>query len=223
MPVEIYPVPFVEPERQDSVLRALQDAGADGIQWDVMDGVYNKNNTMRSMGPDRIRDGRCTVRVPFEAHLMIAEPWKRLETYARAGCEMLIPHIEACPDDRCVQMTIDNARALGTRAGLALEPETPVERVIPYMRQLDMVLCMGVRTGYSGQVYIPGTEGKVAALREAREKGNYSFIIEVDGGMNAETARLVREAGAARIVAASYLLNAPPGEWAGRVRALRGE
>ena len=218
--IEVYPVPFVGLEQQDEVLRRLAQAGADGIHWDVMDGRYNKNNTLAFMGPESIRRARASYPdLPFEAHLMMEEPWNHLREYAEAKCYTLIPHLEAFPDPDSVKVAITSIWSCAQNAGLALEPGTPVERVFPHLPYLDLVLLMTARTGYPGQEFIDRS-GEVRTLRKMREGMEY-FRIEVDGGMDRETSRLAREAGADRIVAASHILNSE--DFAARIRELRGE
>lgn len=184
----------------------LAEAGVDRIQWDAMDGRFVPNLTF---GPDVIRSCRDLVAVPFEAHLMIEEPDRRLEDYLRAGCETLIVHAEACAH---LHRTLAAARSLGARAGVALNPATPLSAVRHVLDQIDLLLVMTVEPGFGGQSYIPAMEEKIAEARRLVDRSERPIPIEVDGGINHSTIEAARRAGADWFVAGSAILAHPQGK-----------
>jgi ribulose-phosphate 3-epimerase len=184
---------------------ALQGAGVDRIQWDVMDGRFVPNLTF---GPDVIAACRPHATVPFEAHLMVEEPDDLAERYVEAGCEILIVHAEAC---RHLHRTLARIPELGARAAVALNPATPVAAVAHVLDLVDMVLVMTVNPGFGGQAYIATMEPKIAELRRLVLAGGHDVDIEVDGGIGPGTIAGAAAAGANVLVAGSALYRDPAG------------
>lgn len=191
------------------IARAAQ-AGADALHLDVMDAHFVPN---LSFGPDVVALARRVAPGLFRnVHLMMTRPDRYLETFTRAGAQTLQVHVEADCD---LHDALARIRARGLRAGLALNPETPVARVLPYLRACDELLVMTVHPGAGGQAFIADCLPKIAALRARAPR----LDIMVDGGVNAETAPLAARAGANRFVAGSYLFR--QADMAAAVAALR--
>lgn len=185
--------------------RALEDAGVDRIQWDVMDGQFVPNLTF---GPDVIAACRSHVTIPFEAHLMVNTPEVLLKNYVDAGCELLIVHAESTLHlHRCLGQVAD----LGARAAVALNPATPVSAIEHVLDLVEMVLVMTVNPGFGGQAYIATMEPKVAELRELIVARDLDVDIEVDGGIGPDTIAGATAAGANVLVAGSALYRDPEG------------
>jgi ribulose-phosphate 3-epimerase len=178
---------------------ALEKAGVDRIQWDVMDGRFVPNLTF---GPDLIASIRPHVSVMFEAHLMVLAPDELAPRYVEAGCDLLIVHEEACPH---LHRTLGHVHELGAKAGVALNPGSPIEAVANVLDLVDLVLVMTVNPGFGGQKYIATMEPKIAKLAALREARGLDFDIEVDGGISPSTAAGAVAAGANVLVAGSAL------------------
>jgi ribulose-phosphate 3-epimerase len=179
---------------------ALEAAGVDRIQWDVMDGVFVPNLTF---GPEVVGACRRWCTVPFEAHLMVSDPDLLLPQWVDAGCELLIVHAESVVH---LHRTLARVRELGARAGVALNPSTPVSAVTSVLDLCDMVLVMTVNPGFGGQAYIATMEPKLRELRAL-----YDGDIEVDGGIGPDTIAGAAAAGANWLVAGSALYRDPDG------------
>ena len=184
---------------------ALEKAGVERIQWDVMDGVFVPNLTM---GPDLIASIRPHVSVLFEAHLMVVEPDRLAHRYVEAGCELLIVHQEACPH---LHRSLAHIKSLGAQAGVALNPSTPITAVEHVLDLCDLVLVMTVNPGFGGQKYLATMEPKIAELAARRAARGLSFDIEVDGGIGPATVAGAVAAGANVLVAGSALFRDPNG------------
>jgi ribulose-phosphate 3-epimerase len=184
---------------------ALQEAGSDRIHWDVMDGVFVPNLTI---GPHVIAATRDLVTIPFEAHLMVADPDPLMHLYVEAGCETVIVHAETC---RHLHRTLGVLRELGTSPAVALNPATPPEAVREVLDLVDMVLVMTVNPGFGGQRYIASMEPKIATLRNWILDAGLSVDIEVDGGLSPDTVAAATACGANVIVAGSAVFNHPEG------------
>ncbi len=205
-PIQI--VPSVLPadfSRLGEECQALEKAGVDRIQWDVMDGVFVPNLTF---GPDVIASVRDSVEVPFEAHLMVQDPDLLAARYVEAGCGMLIVHAETTTH---LHRTLGNVRELGASPAVALNPATSVEAVRHVLDLVDMVLVMTVNPGFGGQDYIATMEPKVAELRRLIVDGDHDVDIEVDGGIGPGTIAGAAAAGANVLVAGSALYRDPEG------------
>jgi ribulose-phosphate 3-epimerase len=205
-PVEIAPsvLPADFSRLGDEVL-ALEKAGADRIQWDVMDGRFVPNLTF---GPDVIASCRSRVSVPFEAHLMVDDPDELLAPCVEAGCRLLIVHAEST---RHLHRTLGRVHDLGADAGVALNPATPVAAVAHVLDLCSLVLVMTVNPGFGGQDYIATMEPKIAAVRRMIVEGGWDCDLEVDGGVAPSTAGGATRAGANVLVAGSALYRDPLG------------
>jgi ribulose-phosphate 3-epimerase len=186
---------------------ALESAGVDRIQWDVMDGQFVPNLTF---GPDVIAANRKHSSLPFEAHLMVLTPDVMAAEYVRAGCQRLIVHAEACPH---LHRTLGNIASLGATAGVALNPATPASAIAHVLDLIDLVLVMTVNPGFGGQKYIATMEPKIAEVAEMlRAAGRSDAVdIEVDGGIGPDTVAAAAAAGANVLVAGSALYRDPLG------------
>jgi ribulose-phosphate 3-epimerase len=182
---------------------ALQEAGVDRIQWDVMDGRFVPNLTF---GPDVIAACRPHASVLFEAHLMVEEPVLLAPRYVEAGCELLIVHAEA---DRHLHRTLGAIKELGARAGVALNPATPVDAIRHVVDRCDLILVMTVNPGFGGQAYIAAMEAKIAEVTALVE--GLEVDVEVDGGIGPSTVAGAVAAGANVLVAGSALFRDPEG------------
>jgi ribulose-phosphate 3-epimerase len=182
---------------------ALEKAGVDRIQWDVMDGHFVPNLTF---GPDLIASIRSHVSVPFEAHLMVERPDDLLPRYVEAGCGIVIVHEEACPH---LHRTLGHIRELGASPAVALNPHTPISTVEHVLDLVDLVLVMTVNPGFGGQAFIPAVVPKIRALAEEIDRRKLLTEIAVDGGIGPETAGSVAEAGASVLVAGAAVFGRP--------------
>lgn len=188
-------------------VRALDEAGVDIIQWDVMDGQFVPNLTF---GPDVIASARSYSTKPFEAHLMVLTPDVMAQRYVEAGCQRLIVHAEACTH---LHRTLENIRGMGATAAVALNPHTPASTIENVLDLVDMVLVMTVNPGFGGQSYIKTMEPKIRQVRDmitARGLSD-SVHVEVDGGISPTTIAGAAKAGANVLIAGSALYRDPKG------------
>lgn len=184
---------------------ALEDAGVDRIQWDVMDGRFVPNLTF---GPDVIAACRPHASVLFEAHLMVEEPDLLAPRYVEAGCGLLIVHAEAC---RHLHRTLAHIRELGAAPAVAVNPSTPASAVAHVLDLVDLVLVMTVNPGFGGQAYIASMEPKIEQIRRMVVDGGHDVDVEVDGGIAPSTIQGAAAAGANVLVAGSALYRDPEG------------
>ncbi|GAA0946540.1 ribulose-phosphate 3-epimerase [Pseudonocardia zijingensis] len=192
----VLPADFAE---LGSQVQEIEKAGVDRIQWDVMDGDFVPNITF---GPDVIAACRGRVDIGFEAHLMVSEPDRMLTRWVEAGCEIVIVHAEATPH---LHRTLGRIRELGARAGVALNPATPLAAVEHVLDLVDLLLVMTVNPGFGGQAYLAGMERKIAAARGEIDRRGLDIELEVDGGIGTTTIGGAARAGARVFCAGSAL------------------
>ena len=207
-PVQI--VPSVLPAdfaRLGEEVAALEAAGVDLVQWDVMDGQFVPNLTF---GPDVIAAARRHATVPFEAHLMVLTPDELAPRYVEAGCQRLIVHAEACQH---LHRTLGHINDLGARAAVALNPATPASAVAHVLDLVDLVLVMTVNPGFGGQRYLATMEPKITEVRRMIDGAGLADLVdlEVDGGIAPDTVAGAAAAGANVLVAGSALFRDPQG------------
>ncbi|MBP7212759.1 MAG: ribulose-phosphate 3-epimerase [Anaerolineaceae bacterium] len=195
-------------------LRAVQEAGADEIHVDVMDGSFVPNI---SFGPDIVKAVKASTSLPIDVHLMIVEPEKHLKSFADAGADTITIHYETCPH---IHRSLQSIRELGVKAGLTFNPGTPVEPLNLLTDLVDQVLIMSVNPGFGGQKFIPMALDKIRRTAEILQEHGSEAIIQVDGGISAETIRSAYLAGARNFVAGTAIFRHPDGIAAG-VEALK--
>ena len=179
-----------------------EGSGVDWIHYDVMDGVFVRNI---SFGEPVLKSISPIIHLPIDAHLMIVDPIRYIDNYADLGVQGITFHYEAAKD---IQAVIDKIRSRDLKVGMAIKPATTVKQILPYIHELDMVLVMTVEPGFGGQVFLPETLDKVKEVREYIDKRQLNVRVQVDGGINRETAKLVRDAGADVLVSGSYIFGA---------------
>jgi ribulose-phosphate 3-epimerase len=195
-------------------IAACKASGADWLHVDVMDGHYVPNITM---GPFLVETFKRATDLPLDVHLMIEKPERYLEAFANAGASGLTVHVETCPH---IYQTLQRIRSLGCKAGITLNPGTPVLLIEPVLHLVDLVLVMSVTPGFSGQTFIPEMSKKVETIRKKLDQIQSLAHLEVDGGISAETLPKMKEAGANAFVAGNAIFKHPQGIEAG-IKALR--
>ncbi len=182
-------------------IREIEEAGADLLHIDVMDGHFVPNITI---GVPVVASLKGTTRLPLDVHLMIDNPGKFIKPFARAGADMITFHLEVIPEPGDILKAI---KGYGVKVGLALNPSTPLLKLAPVLKGLDMVLLMTVNPGFGGQAFMPEVIPKIKELRKIIEERSLLVDIEVDGGINKETARQVISAGANVLVAGTAVFS----------------
>ncbi|WEV60541.1 ribulose-phosphate 3-epimerase [Streptococcaceae bacterium ESL0729] len=194
-------------------VKILEEAGADYIHIDVMDGHFVDNLTF---GAGVVKALRKSTRLVFDCHLMVENPDSYVEEFAEAGADILSVHVEATNH---IHGTLQKIKKAGLKAGIVINPGTPVELINPVLSMVDQVLVMTVNPGFGGQKFIPECLTKVALLKKLRDEDGYSYDIQVDGGVDDKTIKLCQNAGANVFVAGSYVFNGEPSQRIGSLRA----
>jgi ribulose-phosphate 3-epimerase len=197
-------------------VRAIDEAGADWIHIDVMDGHFVPNLTI---GPGVVKAIRPYTAKPFDVHLMISPVDNFLDAFAEAGADIITVHPEAGPH---IHRTIQHIKSLGKKAGVSLNPGTPAKMLDYVLEEVDLVLVMSVNPGFGGQKFIYSQLKKIEAIANQVAKKDLAVDIEVDGGIDAATAPQAVDAGATVLVAGTAAFRGGPGEYAANIAALRG-
>ena len=197
---------------QDDITK-IEKAGADWIHCDIMDGHFVPNI---SYGPMIVKQVSKMTALPLDVHLMITDPIRYVEEFAKAGAEYITVHANACED---LEATIDKIHSLGCKVGVAVNPDFDIELFTPFIEKIELTLIMSVFAGFGGQKFIPDVMRKVETLKTIRDEKALDFLIEVDGGVNGETAKICKNAGADVLVAGSYLFGSE--NYEERVKSLR--
>lgn len=196
-------------------VQAVEQNGADYLHVDVMDGNFVPNITF---GPVIVRTLKGITDLPLDVHLMIVEPQRYISDFAQAGAEIITVHQEACIHlDRVINQIKDQ----GCKAGVAINPATPIKNVEPVLGEIDLLLIMSVNPGFGGQKFIEYTLGKMAEASQLRGENQFSFLLEVDGGVNEQTSREIVKQGVDILVAGNAIFNEhDPGKACARLKAL---
>lgn len=197
-------------------VRAIDKAGADWIHIDVMDGHFVPNLTI---GPGVVKAIRPHTAKPFDVHLMISPVDPLLDAFAEAGADIITVHPEAGPH---LHRTVQRVKSLGKMAGVSLNPATPAKALDYVLEELDLVLVMSVNPGFGGQKFIAGQLRKIEAIANRIARESLDVQLEIDGGIDPETARQAVTAGATILVAGTAAFRGGPGDYSANIKALRG-
>ena len=195
---------------------ALKEQGADWVHFDVMDGNFVPNITF---GPDMCKALRPLTSLPIDVHLMVEHPGDWIEPFRKAGADVLTIHVES--SERHLHRALQAIHAAGMKAGVVLNPATPISACVHLLPECDLVLLMSVNPGFGGQSFIPETLSKIRALRREIDDRGLETLIEIDGGVNPETAKQCIEAGADVLVAGSAVFKAKDPK--AMIAAIRGD
>ena len=183
-------------------VRTVEAAGADWLHVDIMDGHFVPN---LSFGPSLVGclNGRTTL--PLDVHLMVQYPGRFIEAFAKAGADLLTVHLEASED---IRAALQRIKALGVKTGISIKPDTKPEALAPYMDLLDLILVMTVYPGFGGQAFLPQSPAQIKGVRELIRQSGRNIWLEVDGGINKDTAAIAAQAGADALVAGNAIFKA---------------
>lgn len=188
--------------RVSEQLRELDESHAKWMHFDVMDGHFVPNLTF---GPDILKGFKKAVDMVMDVHIMVSNPVLFADVFAQAGADVITFHLEAVEDIVACVSLCRHIRSMGVKAGVSVKPNTPVDTLLPYLKEMDVVLIMSVEPGFGGQSFMVETLHKVRALRNEIKRNKLDTRIEIDGGINAETAVQAIEAGCDTLVAGSYV------------------
>lgn len=186
-------------------IRNIEEMGSDFVHVDVMDGIFVPNI---SIGIPVVKAIRPVTKLPLDVHLMIDRPVRYVAEFVKAGADFVTIHVEADQPQNTLE-ALDQIHALGCKAGIVLKPKTPAEAAIPYLEKCDMVLLMTVEPGFGGQKFMADMMPKVQKLRQMLDEVNPECLLEVDGGVDADTCAICKESGANVLVAGSAYFKAP--------------
>ena len=198
-----------------SEIKKLEDGGADMIHVDVMDGHFVPNLTI---GPPVIKSLRKYTNLPFDVHLMISPVHKYIKNFSEAGADIITIHPEATKN---IKDSVDLIKSLGKKVGLSLNPDTQIETIEKYLKDINLVLVMTVYPGFGGQKFISKILDKIKSLKKIKDEKNFNFEIEVDGGINFENNKLVIEAGANILVSGTTIFKDNNGDIKKNIELLR--
>jgi len=198
-----------------SEIKNLENAGADLIHIDVMDGHFVPNITI---GPEVINKLRNYTTLPFDVHLMISPVDNFIKDFADAGADIITIHPEATAD---LKSSINKIKSFNKKIGVSLNPETPVDKVLPFLNIIDLVLVMSVNPGFGGQKFIKNTITKVKILRKTIDERKLKTQIEIDGGINFETAKIAKEAGVDILVSGTTIFKENQGNLKKNIQLLK--
>lgn len=187
-----------------SQIEEVNQSKAEWLHFDVMDGHFVNNLTF---GPKILKDVKKMTPLFCDVHIMVSNPFEAYPWFVEAGADNVTFHYEAVETDEKRIELIKQIQQAGSKAGISIKPDTEVEVLLPFLSYLDVILIMSVEPGHGGQAFLPSAVDKIRKLKEWKDENHYSYLIEVDGGINAETAVLVKEAGADVLVAGSYIFN----------------
>ena len=187
-------------------IKRLEDGGADMIHVDVMDGHFVPNLTI---GPPVIKALRSSTKLPFDVHLMISPVHKYIKSYAEAGADIITIHPEATDN---LKKSINHIKELGKKVGISLNPNTKIDIIKEFLNEINLVLIMSVHPGFGGQKFITEVLVKIKELKKIKDQQNLNFDIEVDGGINFDTSKLVIEAGANILVSGTTIFKNNKGD-----------
>ena len=194
-------------------LKLTEEAGAEYIHFDVMDGMFVPSI---SFGMPVLASIKGATTQTLDVHLMVTEPIRYVEEFVKAGADIVTVHYEACED---LQATIDKIHAAGAKVGISIKPKTPVDVLLPYLDQAEMFLIMSVEPGFGGQAFIPESLERISELRNLLNEKGLTTDIEVDGGINETTGKKCKDAGVDVLVAGSYIFNSD--DYAQRIASLK--